>query len=125
MLPLGTGNDLARALRMPLDVEPAMVALASAQQEGRLIGMDLLELTHGQTKSVCANSVHGGIAPLIQAKFGDIFKSDCVDHIRCRELEIVEQPSDLDFTADGEALGEPLQAIRILPGALRAVVGEG
>lgn len=218
VLPLGTGNDLARALRMPLEVEPAIVALASAQQEGRLSAMDLLELTHGQTRSVCANSVNGGIAPLIreqmspelkaklgplafvwgalgtltkltrwtvryrvdggpiresavvafvaanggsvgggvqiapvarlddglfdlvlvhadasvteltiaaiQARFGDIFKSDCVDHVRCRELEIVEQPSDLDFTADGEALGEPLQGIRILPGALQAVVGE-
>jgi len=219
VLPLGTGNDLARALRMPLEVEPAMVALASAQQHGHVIAMDLLELTHGQTKSVCANSVNGGIATLIreqmspelkaklgplafvwgalgsltkltrwtvryrvdggpprestviafvaanggsvgggaqiapvarlddgvfdlvlvhadasvteltiaaiQAKFGDIFKSECVDHIRCRALEIVEQPTDLEFTADGEALGEPLHGIRILPGALRTVVGEG
>ena len=218
VLPLGTGNDLARALRMPLEVEPAIVALASAREEGRIIAMDLLELTHGKTSSVCANSVNGGIASLIreqmspelkarlgplaflwgalgsltkltrwtvcyrvdggpnrestvvafvvanggsvgggvqvapvarlddglfdlvlvhadasvteltiaaiQARFGDIFKSDCVAHIRCRELQIVEQPADLDFTADGEALPGPLQGIRILPGALQAVVGE-
>lgn len=217
VLPLGTGNDLARALRMPLEIEAAMEALSRAHDERRVGPLDLLELTHGRTRSVCANSVNGGIAPLIrdqmdpglkaklgplafvwgalsslakltrwpvryrvdggpvrdasfvafvianggsvgggvqvapgarlddgrfdlvvvqgdasigeltmaaiQAKFGDLFKSDCVEHVMARELEIIEQPPDLSFTADGEAVEEPLQSVRILPSALRAVFG--
>jgi len=217
VLPLGTGNDLARALRMPLEPELAMQALARADEPAHTIALDLLQLSHGQTESVCANSLNGGIAPLIreqldpdikakfgplafvwaalgslkqlerwsvrfridggpvlersfvafvvangssvgggaqvapvaqlddglfdlvviqaeasiaeltiaaiQAKFGDLFKSDCVEHFTGRSLEIVEQPQNLGFTADGEDVGEPLRSVRLLPGALRAVVG--
>jgi diacylglycerol kinase (ATP) len=218
VLPLGTGNDLARALRMPLEVEPAVRALSRASETGRTIELDLLQLSHGHGQSVCANSVNGGIAPLIreqmdpelkaklgplafvwgalgslkqldrweakfridggpvqqrsfvafvvanggsvgggvqvapvaelddglfdlvviradaslaeltiaaiQAKFGDLFASNCVEHLRGRELEIIEQPPHLAFTADGETIDEPLRRVRVLPGALRTLVGE-
>lgn len=218
VLPLGTGNDLARALRMPLEVEPALEALASAEGDSRIAPLDLLSLTHGGSVSVCANSINGGIAPLIteqldpelkaklgplaflwaalgtlkelkswpvryrldggviresnfvafvvanggsvgggvqvapvaklddglldlvvisaeasiaeltiaaiQAKFGDLFKSDCVEHVRARSVELLEQPADLDFTVDGEIVSERLQEVHVLPSALRAVMGE-
>lgn len=218
VLPLGTGNDLARALRMPLEVDAALEALVTAGTDGRIVPMDLLKLEHGKTTSVCANSVNGGIAPLIreqlsaelkaklgplafvwaalsslthiarwpvryridagpvreasfvafivangssvgggvqvapvaklddgrfdlvviqadasiadltiaavQAKFGDLFQNDCVEHVSGRELELIEQPPDLAFTADGETLDEPLQRVSVLPAALQAVVGE-
>lgn len=218
VLPLGTGNDLARALRMPLEVEPALEALASAEGGSRIAPLDLLSLRHGDGVSVCANSVNGGIAPLIteqldpelkaklgplaflwaalgslkqvtswpvryrvdggaiaesrfvafvvanggsvgggvqvapvaqlndglfdlviisaeasiaeltiaaiQAKFGDLFKSGCVEHVRARHVELVEQPADLSFTADGEIVSERLHEVRVLPSALRVVMGE-
>jgi diacylglycerol kinase (ATP) len=60
----------------------------------------------------------------IQAKFGDLFASNCVEHLRGRELEIIEQPPHLAFTADGETIDEPLRRVRVLPGALRTVIGE-
>lgn len=217
VLPLGTGNDLARALRMPLEPEAAIRALAGGADAARTITMDLLELSHGRGGSVCANSVNGGIAPLIseqldqelkaklgplafiwgalgtlkqlerwevrfrldggpiltrscvafvvanggsvgggvqvapvaklddgrfdlvvvqaeatiaeltiaaiQAKFGDLFASDCVEHFTGQSLELVELPPSLGFSIDGEALEEPLRGVRVLPGALRTVVG--
>src|SRR5690606_15531829 len=33
----------------------------------------------------------------IQAKFGDLFSSDCVEHVTGQQLEILEQPPDLAF----------------------------
>jgi diacylglycerol kinase (ATP) len=60
----------------------------------------------------------------IQAKFGDLFKSGCVEHVQARSIELVEQPDDLAFTVDGELVSEPLREVRVVPSALRAVMGE-
>ena len=59
----------------------------------------------------------------IQAKFGDLFQSDCVTHAVGSLVEILDQPDDLSFTADGENVVEPLQRVRLLPSRLRAVYG--
>jgi diacylglycerol kinase (ATP) len=198
-------------------VAPGLAAGGRAHDDGRLRRFAVLELDHDGSTSFCANSVNGGIAPLIreqmspelkaklgplafvfgalgclskitrwpiryrvdggperedtfvafvvanggsvgggavvapvarlddgrfdlvvihadasiteltmaavQAKFGDLFKSECVEHVTGERLEIIEQPSDLTFTADGELVDGPLRSVRVLPGALRAIVG--
>ena len=54
LLPLGTGNDLARAVRIPLDPEAAAAAIVS----GRPCLLDLLVDDAG---TVAINAVHGGV----------------------------------------------------------------
>jgi YegS/Rv2252/BmrU family lipid kinase len=55
LIPLGTGNDLARGVGLPFD-DPA--AAAVRVRDGRPQPLDLLEADDG---SVCVNAVHAGV----------------------------------------------------------------
>ncbi len=55
LIPLGTGNDLARGVGLPFD-DPA--AAAARVRDGRPRPLDLLEADDG---SVCVNAVHAGV----------------------------------------------------------------
>jgi diacylglycerol kinase (ATP) len=216
VLPLGTGNDFARALRMPLEVEPALAVLAGADR-GHRRPIDVLEVVHEGGTRLCIDALNGGLAatirenlddglkvrlgPLafvwaalgsltalerwpitfrvdggdahssevvsfivantgtvggglavapnarlddgcfdlvivrgdaslaqltmtaIRARFGDIFASHCVDHIRGSRLELLEYDDGLRFTADGEDLPPRVREVNVLAGALPALHG--
>ena len=66
LLPLGTGNDFARALDLPLEPEAAATAIVS----GKARSMDLLVDDHG---GVVVNSVHVGASAQASRK-GAVWK---------------------------------------------------
>ncbi|PRY12923.1 diacylglycerol kinase family enzyme [Kineococcus rhizosphaerae] len=61
VVPLGTGNDLARSLRLPLDP----VAAARVAATGRPRGLELLVDSH---QRITVNTVHAGIGASATAK---------------------------------------------------------
>lgn len=59
ILPLGTGNDLARALAIPLDLDPAIATLLEARERT----IDLVEVRHdGAPPTHAANIAAGGFS---------------------------------------------------------------
>jgi diacylglycerol kinase (ATP) len=219
VLPLGTGNDFARAIGMPLELEAAMSQLEQARVARRIERVDVLELEGEGGIAHAINSVNGGLGPLIrqhvdgetkarlgplalvwgalaslselepwrvtyrvdggasqsvtciafviansgsvgggvqvaktaklddgrfdlvtiraeatlgeltiaaiQARFGDLFASDCVEHTLGNSLELVEAPADFAFTRDGERLDQRPRRVRVLPKALPVLFGAG
>lgn len=68
LLPLGTGNDLARALGIPLELEPAL----ELARDGRSRPLDLLEADDGEGDSrVFANAAVGGFCGRINDRMDD------------------------------------------------------
>lgn len=66
VLPLGTGNDWARSVGMPLDAGEAMQWLAG--QPNAAARTDVLELNSEQGLTWALNSINGGIASQVRAE---------------------------------------------------------
>lgn len=58
VVPLGTGNDFARALGLPLDAEEAVEVLAAAETRT----VDAFEVEHGSGGAFGVNAAQGGFA---------------------------------------------------------------
>ncbi|NNF28985.1 MAG: diacylglycerol kinase family lipid kinase [Gemmatimonadetes bacterium] len=57
LIPMGTGNDTARSLGLPLDPEQALKLLA----EGRLGAIDLMRIDHDGSTTYALNAATGGM----------------------------------------------------------------
>ena len=71
-----------------------------------------------------------GIADILSLTPTALAKSDYLDNdgvyfTRAREIRVETQPPGLDFTADGEVIGDEPAEFVVLPKALKVIVGPG
>ncbi len=106
LIPLGTGNDFARSLELPLDRIDAAIAIAFGEHTR---AVDLLRVTDGKT-FYAVNAASGGMAGKVAADVLDVDKamwgafaywltalSKLIDMRSSRlHLEIDDQPQDLE-----------------------------
>lgn len=67
ILPLGTGNDFARTLGLPMDPEEAAERLTGMSREGRVRRVDL-GLFRGEEDRYFVNVVVGGVGGVVEAR---------------------------------------------------------
>jgi diacylglycerol kinase (ATP) len=63
-----------------------------------------------------------GLAPAALAR-SDYLDKEGVFHARAKEIRVGSQPGGLQFTADGEVIGDEPASFSALPGSLNVVVG--
>ena len=121
-----------RALRVTLDdVERTMRAVNVAVGNCRYAGggwlaapranpedglLDLVIIEHVGLKEVLA------LAPVALAK-SDYLGTEGVFSARAKKIRVETQPGGLDFTADGEIIGDEPVEFEVIPHALNVVVG--
>jgi diacylglycerol kinase (ATP) len=63
-----------------------------------------------------------GLAPAALAKF-DYLDKDGVFFARAKEVKVQTRPAGLEFTVDGEVIGDEPAEFSVVPRALKVVVG--
>ncbi|WP_119069611.1 diacylglycerol/lipid kinase family protein [Rubrobacter indicoceani] len=64
-----------------------------------------------------------GLAPAAFAEY-DYLGTEGVFHARARSIRVYTEPEGLEFTADGEVIGDEPARFDIVPGALKVIVGD-
>ena len=71
-----------------------------------------------------------GLADLLELAPASMMRSDYLDRegvfsARAREIRVETQPPGLEFTVDGEVVGDEPARFSVVPGALKVIVGPG
>ena len=69
-----------------------------------------------------------GLPDLLQLTPASMMRRDYLDKegvffVRAKEIRVETQPSGLEFTADGEVIGDEPAEFSVIPGALKVIVG--
>lgn len=102
IIPLGTGNDLARTLAIPLDLPSAIAVIAA----GKTRAIDTVRVTTAREERVCVNASAGGFAGLVDEKLENT-KSGWLGplaYLRSALSTLLEVPTyEFTLTADDHA----------------------
>lgn len=134
LIPLGTGNDFARAMNVPLR-DPAR-ALEIALREP-LVRIDLVRCTAGETEHLMVNAAAGGLNEAIHAEVDSAIKKRWgpIAYLVSAAKQVIEPPIfDLRLTVGERSFSGPIHAIAIansgrigggIPVAPSASAGDG
>lgn len=64
-----------------------------------------------------------GLAPAAFTEY-DYLQTEGIFHARAKSIRVETRPDGLEFTADGEVIGDEPAEFSVIPGALKVIVGE-